>query len=506
LGRTGSGKTALIEHIKTSVERVSALNPEELAMQYLHSSPVLKTISGWKVNLDVFYKYLWRHVCILELIRMRYGSVEDIPGRLSQMFDISKLINPAKKKAENIARQYLQDYGGDYWIKNDTHIKKIHETLTTKLTEDGGVAASLGLDCIGIQARVGGQQQAGFERHVEADVVEKTQRIVSDYLIADLNKVVQTLEDCGFNDHKKRYCLLIDDLDTNWMPDDELYLNLIKSLLLTVLELNRRLKGAKVIIALREDIYYRVFQHAELHEPQREKWDDVSVRLKWQQEDLLLLLDKRLGLLFKQEYTQVTPTLRDILPATTKRNKDDAIEYVMERTLMRPRDLIDFVNLYLEQSEWASEPTWTNLWKAEIGYSERRLQSVIDEWKDTYFGLPVLYPLLRKVKYKFFLPDFSDEYADQILSDSWCDRSIWLKNLQNMYLEGTITIQQVKLELLKALYTVGIMGVKLPNSHKIVYAHDNPIGVGQDIISQTSLHIHKMFWKALGFTGAQDPA
>lgn len=505
LGRTGSGKTALIEHIKKSVERVSALNPEELAMQYLHSSPVLKTISGWKVNLDVFYKYLWRHVCILELIRMRYGSEDDIPGRLSQIFDISKFINPAKKKAETIARQYLQEYGGDYWIKSDTHIKKIHETLTTKLTEDGGVAASLGLDGVGIKAAMGGQEQAGFERHVEADVVEKTQRIVSDYLIADLNKVVQTLEDCGFNDHKKRYCLVIDDLDTNWMPDDDLYLNLIKSLLLTVLELNRRLKGVKVIIALREDIYYRVFQHAELHEPQREKWDDVTVRLRWEREDLIQLLDRRLELLFRKEYTQVAPTLRDILPTTTRKNKLDAIEYVMERTLMRPRDLIHFINLYLEQSEWASVPTWTNLWKAEIEYSERRLQSVIDEWKDTYFGLPVLYPLLRKVKHRFFLENFSDEDADQILSDNWCDQSVWLMNLQNMFLEGAITHQQVKLELLKALYIVGIMGVKLPNSHKVVYSHDNPVGVGQDIISQNSLHVHKMFWRALGFTGDQNP-
>jgi hypothetical protein len=289
LGRTGSGKTALIENIKRTVEHVSALNPEELAMQYLHGSPVLKTISEWKVNLDVFYKYLWRHVCILELVRMRYGSGEDIPGRLSQIFDIGKLISPSKNRAKDISRQYLHDYGGDYWIKSDTHIKKIHETLTTKLTEDDHIAASLGLGRFSTEASSADQRQTKFARHVEADVIEKTQRIVSDYLIADLNKVVQTLEDYGFNDSKKRYCLLIDDLDTNWMPDDDLYLNLIKSLLLTVLELNRRLNGVKIIIALREDIYYRVFQRAELHEPQREKWDDVTVRLRWQREDLLAL-------------------------------------------------------------------------------------------------------------------------------------------------------------------------------------------------------------------------
>lgn len=32
LGRTGSGKTALIEQVKAHIEHVSSLNPEELSM------------------------------------------------------------------------------------------------------------------------------------------------------------------------------------------------------------------------------------------------------------------------------------------------------------------------------------------------------------------------------------------------------------------------------------------------------------------------------------------
>jgi energy-coupling factor transporter ATP-binding protein EcfA2 len=90
VGRTGSGKTALIKQIKNASSDVSVLDPEELSMQYLHNS-VLRTIASWGVNLDIFYKYLWRHVCILELIRMRYGDAEDVPSRIQQIFPIAQI-------------------------------------------------------------------------------------------------------------------------------------------------------------------------------------------------------------------------------------------------------------------------------------------------------------------------------------------------------------------------------------------------------------------------------
>src|SRR5690349_15644609 len=53
LGRTGVGKTALLERVKSSAEHVSVLDPEELSMQYLHSSTILKTVLGWGINLEI---------------------------------------------------------------------------------------------------------------------------------------------------------------------------------------------------------------------------------------------------------------------------------------------------------------------------------------------------------------------------------------------------------------------------------------------------------------------
>jgi hypothetical protein len=503
LGRTGSGKSALLDEIKRKAEHVSQLDPEELSMQYLHNSPVLKTISNWNVSLEVFYKYLWRHVCILELIRMRYGNSAEIPWSISELYNLADIIKPGKKETKKLSIEYLDEYGGDYWIKSETHVKKITEKLTSRLAEDQGIAASLKVGMMNgsLSNQFKSESQVGQE--VEAEVINRTQSIVSDYLIAGLNTVVEMLEKHAFIDTKRHYCLVIDDLDTNWMPDDEVYLKLIKSLLHTVLELNKKLKSVKIIIALRENIYHRVFQRSELHDPQREKWADVTIRLQWKKAELVQLVDKRLTEVFRQEFTQDGVTLREILPPITKKNKVDPVDYVLGRTFMRPRDLIEFINLYLEHSDWGNEISWTSLWKAEIDYSEYRLQSVIDEWKDSYYGIHVVFPFLKRVKEKFSYSDFTDSIANEILSNPISEDSHWLRNLTVAFMESKVSLDDIKLEILKSLYVTGIIGIRLLHSHELVFSYENPLGIGREVLSQSGLYVHKMFWSAFGFTARE---
>jgi hypothetical protein len=310
VGRTGSGKTALLRQIKNSSNDVSVLDPEELSMQYLHNS-VLRTIASWGVNLEIFYKYLWRHVCILELIRMRYGDAEDVPSRIQQIFPIAHLFNRDQKKAKQVSQEYLREYGEDYWVRTDTSIKKITSEFEEKLTKDAKLGAALANQ---LSASLGVDSANRNLGRVESEVQGRAQDIVSDFQISALNSVVDALEKYGFDDPQKKYFIVIDDLDKNWMPDDALYLDLIKSLLSSVNELNHRLRAVKIIVALRENIYYRVFQKAAKHEPQREKWEDVLVRVKWSDDELVHLVDERLAQVFKAEYTTDVPILRNLLP------------------------------------------------------------------------------------------------------------------------------------------------------------------------------------------------
>ena len=507
LGRTGSGKTALIQQMKARVEHFSVLNPEELSMQYIHNSPILKELMKWGVNLDIFYKFLWRHVCVLQIIRMRYGDAQEVPGIIQRAIALVSTSIRNENRAMEAAKDYMLNYGDQFWTTTDTRIKKIVDEVEHRVKNDSKLGARL--RTVGLDAGVGSNSMSGSRvaQTVERELVDRAQSIVSNYLIADLKQVIDILGKAGFNDPQKGYYLLVDDLDREWMPDDVLYLDLTKSLLQTAYDINRGspLKGVKIILALRENIYHRVFQKAKPHEPQREKWLDVQIRLKWTKKELEELVDFRLRELYRTQYTQAGPSFRDVLPTAKRRSKQDPVEFIFERTFMRPRDVIDFVNTAMADAGSFSRLSWSNLTRAETEYSSRRRQSVFDEWMDSYFSLPLFFPMLTKLGVKFTLDQIREEDLNLILDHKRAEQCRWLSGLQTLFCSSANGSQEVKIEILKALYLVGLIGVKQPHSHHVLYGFDQSFDSSPEILANTTFHIHKMFWNSLGLS-AEVPA
>jgi hypothetical protein len=500
LGRAGSGKTALIRKLKEQYKHVVQLDPEELSMQYLQNS-VLKTVAGWGVNLEIFYKYLWRHICILELIRMRYDDANDVPSAMSGFL---KFIDPNTRefqKTRELSRSYLLDYGDSYWVKTDSRVKAITSEVEKKLKSDVGVSASLDHAPSSIEAKAARGKETRTLNHVETEIVERAQQIVSDFQIADLNRVVDALGKNGFTDPQNPYLIVIDDLDKNWMPDDSLYLDLVKSLLFTVRELNYRLDNAKIIVALREDISHRVFQLRSPHEPQREKWSDVQIKVRWSKEQLVQMVDNRLAEVYRGEYTQAAPTLADLLPQKRKRpGEDEPIDYLIERTLMRPRDVIDFLNRCFDQTSEMSRLSLADLRSADVGYSEARLNAILDEWDNSYLGLRLTFPLLTKLGCRFTPSDITEEDLMEILLDDRAFDCRWLKDLSEEYTGGPVGITNVKNSLIGVWYLVGLIGVKDSASHRTHFSLDRALNAKTDLEPDSTFIVLKMLRSALGIS------
>lgn len=79
LGRTGSGKTALLETLASSESMVVKLDPKALALSYLSDNQVLKFFVELGVDMELFYNLLWRHVFAVEIIKRKYNI--DSEGR-----------------------------------------------------------------------------------------------------------------------------------------------------------------------------------------------------------------------------------------------------------------------------------------------------------------------------------------------------------------------------------------------------------------------------------------
>ncbi|MGI9485658.1 MAG: P-loop ATPase, Sll1717 family, partial [Geminicoccaceae bacterium] len=72
LGRTGSGKSAAIMHIKEKETNIIEIEPENLALNYISNSDIISFFEKLGLNLDNFYQLLWRHVLCVELLNFYF--------------------------------------------------------------------------------------------------------------------------------------------------------------------------------------------------------------------------------------------------------------------------------------------------------------------------------------------------------------------------------------------------------------------------------------------------
>lgn len=59
LGRTGCGKTALINMVEKDVNVFIPIKPDTFALQYINNIPFVNAMKSEGINLEVFYKFLW---------------------------------------------------------------------------------------------------------------------------------------------------------------------------------------------------------------------------------------------------------------------------------------------------------------------------------------------------------------------------------------------------------------------------------------------------------------
>jgi hypothetical protein len=72
IGRTGSGKSALLLHLKDIEDRVIEIKPESLAINYISNSNILNFFFEAGVKMDIFYRLLWRHIFCVEILKVRF--------------------------------------------------------------------------------------------------------------------------------------------------------------------------------------------------------------------------------------------------------------------------------------------------------------------------------------------------------------------------------------------------------------------------------------------------
>lgn len=492
LGRTGAGKTASLLTINDSIDKGQSklIDLEHAFLRYIDNSNIIRFLSDNDVNLDLFYKYLWRHILTVEFLKLKYPNIKD-KGKFTQF--INDLKNLIRRPEEKVAVQYLERWSDNYWVETVENI----EEITKSFSND--IKAGFEADILETKICLDGSKTLNEEQKIQ--VKNRAQRIVNNLQISELTKVIDLMNNYVFNDNKKPYYLLIDKLDDNWVSIEVKYA-LIKGLIEEIKHF-RRINNVKILVALRVDLYQLTLEKTRSSGFQEDKLSSFIYNLKWTDRLLKEIVNKRISFLFKHQYTNTDINFEHLFPSTHSRN-GDAWQYLIQRTFWRPRDILHFVNYCLNQSIEKNIVEWNAILRAEKEYSKDRLKGLYEEWYDIYPSLQYITHILSESNEIISMQDFCQILSEdvlvnfyQILKKNNVDDEI-TKVVYKFVDESSYDKEDIILEILSCFYRTGLVGLSnnLPDSFDWSFRH-SPHKSNFECSQSKWIKIHKMFHQAL---------
>jgi hypothetical protein len=493
IGRTGSGKSAMFERLTTTFpNQVVRLTPENISLTYIANLDVVKSLVALGVHLDIFFVALWKHVIIVEILKHRYGmytqeAKENVLAALLAKFKR----NPTKRKAV----EYVNEFGDKFWCEADERVRQIGETLDRRVK----VAGSLGSDAIG--AKASSDIEASHHTETRSERAARYQTVVNQVQLPRLNEMIRILGEEILDSPQRYTYLVIDDLDKEW-ADDETEKLVVRCLLQSVLDL-QRIGQLKVLVALRTNVFLQLSFSRLNWGQQREKFRALALDVEWTRNDLERMLDNRATAGSRRAKMHPARTIDNLLPPG-RHEGENAMAYILDRTLLRPRDAIARMNLLLKHSVGRERISWEVIASTDRAYSQGRLSALHEEWTDPYAGLHVIFGLFRGSPQRLTRPELTKilESVAYLMMDPTFPGTLWVTEAcKNMWEApaGRLTWFETHAELLRVLYNVGFLGcARRPGDSLAFFYDDAMFGSYPDNFPEDSEYgVHPAFAPAL---------
>jgi len=481
-GRTGSGKSALIKKIVSEQTNVVRISPESLALKYLVNSTILEYFRSIGIRLNFFYKVLWKHIFIVELLKLYLGETNDKKQSLFQ--SLWSKINTGGKTdvAKQAALEYFDKWSDEFWLKTEHRVKTLESDLEKQFLFEMGLDSSF--------FKAGGKSSDIVKEKSIAEVKHKAEQIISDIQAQDLITLIEILKNNVFNNNQRKFYLVIDDLDKEWASPQIVY-DLIGAMIEIVKEFQEKFEGVKIILALRDNLHQIIFYGKEHRGGQREKFAPLFLNLTWDEYALREVIDSRLKLLSNEQLN-----INSVFDKSSK-SKVSGLEYILERTYYRPRDIISFFNKIIENANNKTHLTNNLIKNAEPSYSIERLHGLEDEWNENYGDISKLCKFLFGVHNGFNIYNIKeDSFADLLFSNDYADA---LKGEALIHLEEwkksdlkPSDFRKFLSEILFILFKIGVIGVKRKPELKTEFFYNSETSINpSDFLNDGKIYVHK---------------
>lgn len=385
IGNRGSGKSAIFKIVGEREKRLGAaiinITPEEYSYEFL--GKVLKAeIDGAWVK-QASYAASWKYV--LYVLAMKEATRRA----------------PSTKSAS---------------------YKAVHGYLLAKFK---GEAINVLEKLVSYMKRFEGIKLGSYELKGSARALQNL------YQLEEIAELLEPLKDLLA---RQKVYIFVDELDRGWDGSEDAK-QFVAGLFQAAIQINRLTPHLKVFISLRRELYDNI---PEIYDD-AQKVRDLVREVTWTEEGLRELIGRRIRRAYRlQSNMKAVDCWNYIFAESLSYRKTGSFKYIADRTLFRPREIIQFCNQCIER---AGEILidYEVIAKAEDSYSLARLNDISAEYRFEYPNLQEVFETFRGMVYSLSRTDLETHCLEILTGERRCPKAkVWLEGIDEQQLIGVL--------------------------------------------------------------------
>ncbi len=347
LGNRGSGKSAIFRMIASAYRKqgdhVIELAPEDYSYELLQKSLAGEAQGSWAKHGA--YSAAWKYLIYVSVMKEVAGG------------------KGLRRGASGRIYRYLRDAHANFDVNPIG-------TLISYLKRLEGVKI--------------GPYEAGVKTR-ELEGLYRLEEISA--LLDDLNEV------CG----QRRAIVLVDELDKGWDASEDA-VAFVAGLFQAAVSINQRTPNIRVLLSLRKELYDNI---PALYED-AQKVRDIIETITWDEDSLLKMIGLRLRHATGTPGVDAATAWSAVFADVLEYRKTKSFNYIVDRTLYRPREVIQFCTEVVGEAVKNKDSAPLNygvISRAEHSYSEDRLKDIAAEYRFQYPGLGSVFETFRGLPY-----------------------------------------------------------------------------------------------------------
>lgn len=451
VGRTGSGKTALLQQLSNlNSFKCEIIEAEKTIFEYISNNVFINRLAEQEIDLKIFYKALWTHVLLVKILEsLDLGKSADIVSSLRSFFRNKK----TDKTKVDSCLEYIKNFKDNFF--NENFVITLSEKLEAELSGKAGIGKD-----IGVSGKIAAEDiktiQASTSHYINKEVLQHQSEIIQ-FLCDDESLL---------NPKYDKIIVTIDDLDRAWLSDNPLRYDFIEALLDSFKSF-LKVKEVKIFISIRSDILQGVYKNNPSRQAEKDK--SLFLPIEWSKHDIQNILDKRIDFLIKDQYVQSKQAcLESIFNFDIHGQK--ASDYILSHTMLRPRDAIDFINLCFSAADGLAQVSEPHVHSAKEVYKSSRKNSLVAEWTSYYPNAETYIEALDSV----FKDKFDHDGIFRHSKDKLLFEKIIIAGSKKEHYDPILdeAIDGNYQKIIQSWFEMGLIGINNPNGEPIYSCYE----------------------------------